>query len=289
MTCRERWRAALSCLALGFCVLMGALAAVPLLALIYHVARFGAPALDLAFFTQLPKPVGEPGGGLANAILGSLVLMGLASCLGVPLGVLAGVLLARAVGSAGHSAGARWAFWVRFAADVLSGVPSIVIGVVVYELVVVPMHGFSALSGGLALAMIMLPTVVRTTEEMIRLVPRTLYEAALALGIPEWRATVSVLLKGARAGIITGIMLAVARVAGETAPLLFTAFNNHYWSAGLGEPIASLPVQIFEYALSPYDEWHQKAWAGALVLVALILAMSIITRVVTRGKYEILQ
>lgn len=280
---REAWRRTVNVGMIGLCALMGAVACVPLLAVTYHVLKMGLSSLDWAFFTQMPRPVGEPGGGLANAIAGSLVLIGLACAIGVPLGVTAGAFLARA------GAGSRTAFWVRYAADVLSGVPSIVMGVVVYELVVVTTKGFSALSGGVALALIMLPTVVRTTEDMMRMVPHTLYEAALALGATDWRATIYVLLRGARAGIITGIMLAAARVAGETAPLLFTAFNNQFWSLKLTEPISSLPVQIFNYATSPYEEWHQKAWAGSLVLVALILGLSILTRVLTQGKYEIIQ
>lgn len=279
---RESLRKMVNLLALSLCGLMCLLAVVPLVAMLYHVIRNGAPQLSAAFFTQMPKPIGEPGGGLLNAIIGSLVLIGLASAIGVPVGVAAGAFLARAVGS-------RAAFWVRYAADVLSGIPSIVLGVVVYELVVVPMHHFSAFSGGVALALIMIPTVVRTTEEMIRLVPHTLYEAALALGATDWRATWSVLLKGARAGIVTGVMLAAARVAGETAPLLFTAFNNQFWSVKLSEPISALPVQIFNYATSPWEEFHHKAWAGSLVLVVLVLGLSIATRLATRGRYEIIQ
>lgn len=279
---RERLRNMTSLLALSLCGLMCLLAVVPLAAMLYHVVRNGAPQLNVAFFTQMPKPLGEPGGGLLNGIAGSLILIGLASVIGVPVGVAAGAFLARAAGS-------RAGFWVRYAADVLSGIPSIVLGVVVYELVVVPTHGFSAFSGGMALALIMIPTVVRTTEEMIRLVPHTLYEAALALGATDWRATWSVLLKGARSGIVTGVMLAAARVAGETAPLLFTAFNNQFWSTKLSQPISSLPVQIFNYATSPWEEFHRKAWAGSLVLVMLVLGLSIITRLATRGRYEIIQ
>jgi phosphate transport system permease protein len=279
---RETRRLIANYLALGVCALFAALAILPLFAVLYHVAHSGIASVDWAFFTQLPTPVGEPGGGMANAIVGSLLLVGLACCLAVPVGVTAGVFLAR-------SGGGRLAFWVRFAADVLSGVPSIVVGVVAYELVVAPMKGFSAFSGGVALALIMLPTVVRTTEEMIRMVPHTLYEAALALGATEWRATASVLIKGARAGIITGIMLAAARVAGETAPLLFTSFNNQFWNLGLREPMGSMPVQIYNYAISPYEEQHRLAWAGSLVLLLLVLVMSIATRLATRGKYEIIQ
>lgn len=277
----ERMRRVTNAVAFTICGLMAAVAVLPLLALLYHVVRQGIRSLDWAFFTQLPRPVGEPGGGLANAVVGSLVLLAIAAVAGVPLGVLGGLFLAKTR--------SRAAFWVRYAADVLSGVPSIVVGVVVYELVVVPMRGFSALSGGVALAIIMLPTVVRTTEEMVRLVPQTLYDAALALGMPQWRATGHVLVRGALAGIVTGIMLAMARIAGETAPLLFTAFNNQFWSVKLSAPIASLPVQIFNYAISPYDEWHAKAWAASLVLVTLVLLMSLATRVATRSKHAIIQ
>lgn len=278
----ERLRAVQNWLAIGVCVLMTALAVLPLLAVLYHLIKFGGASVDVGFFTELPTPVGEEGGGLANAIVGSLILVGLASIVGVPLGVVAGIYLARSV----HG---QFAFWVRYAADVLNGVPTIVIGVVVYEVVVVPMQGFSALSGAVALAIIMLPTVVRTTEEMIKLVPRTLYDAALALGAPEWRATTWVLLRGARAGIITGIMLAAARIAGETAPLLFTSFNSMNWTNDLRQPIASLPVYIYNYAISPWDEMHRKAWAAALVLVGLVLTFSILTRVVTHSRYRIIQ
>jgi phosphate transport system permease protein len=280
---REIVRRTINLGALGWCGLMGLVAMFPLVAVIYHVGRQGLTSINLAFFTQVPRPVGEPGGGLANAIIGSLILVGLASLIGVPVGVTAGAYLARSITYS------RSAFWVRYAADVLSGVPSIVIGVVVYEMLVVPMHGFSAIAGGVALALIMIPTIVRTTEEMMRMVPHTLYEAALALGAPDWRATTHVLIRGARAGIITGIMLAAARVAGESAPLLFTAFNNQFWNLRLKQPMASLPVQIYDYAVSPYDEWHSKAWAASLVLVALVLGLSVLTRVLSRGRYEIIQ
>jgi phosphate transport system permease protein len=278
----EALRRTINAIALAICGLSALLAVLPLVLVLYHVTRNGASALSLDFFTKLPVPVGEPGGGMANALVGSLVLIALASVIGVPVGVLAGVFLAQRAGS-------RLASWVRFAADVLGGVPSIVVGVVVYELVVVPMKGFSALSGGVALALIMIPTVVRTTEEMVKLVPQTLYEAALAVGAPEWRANIFVLLRGARAGIITGIMLAIARIAGETAPLLFTAFNNQFWSLSPNQPISSLPVQIFNYATSPYEEWHRQAWAACLLLVILVLSMSMATRLATRAKYKIIQ
>jgi phosphate transport system permease protein len=278
----EAWRRACNGAAKSACALAGCVAVLPMLAVLYHVVRMGGGAIDWDFFTQLPKPVFEPDSGMANSIVGSLVLIGLASAMGVPVGIIGGLFLARGRGS-------QWAFWVRFAADVLHGIPSIVVGVVAYEWIVVPMRSFSAFSGGVALALIMLPTVVRTTEEMIAMVPGTLYEAALALGAPDWRSTLHVLVRGARAGIVTGIMLAVARVAGETAPLLFTAFNNQFWNFKLDQPIASLPVQIFSYAVSPFDQLHEKAWAASLVLVVIVLLASIATRLATRGRHEIIQ
>ncbi len=239
----------------------------------------GVSALNLDFFTRLPKPVGEPGGGMANAIVGSLILIGLAVCLALPLGVLGGVYLA-------ESRDPRVPWLVRFTADVLSGVPSIVIGIFAYTVIVLPMRRFSALAGGFALGIIMLPIVVRTTEELVRLVPASLREAALALGIPEWKVILRVVLPAARAGIITGVMVAVARVAGETAPLLFTAFGNRFWHTGLDQPIAALPIQIYAYAIAPFDDWHRQAWAGSLVLIAMILVLSVVARIVTRGRYS---
>jgi phosphate transport system permease protein len=239
----------------------------------------GFSSLNLAFFTQLPKPVGEVGGGMANAIVGTLTLIGLACALGLPIGILAGVYLSEY----GHG---RLGWWIRFAADVLMGVPSIVIGIYAYTLIVLPMRSFSAYAGGFALGVIMLPIVTRTTEEMIRLVPGSLREAALALGVPSWRTVVWVVLRTARGGIITGIMLAVARVAGETAPLLFTAFGNQFWQRGLGEPISSLPVQLYTYAISPFDDWHRQAWAGALVLMGMIFVTSVAVRLFTRGGFR---
>ncbi len=250
------------------------------LALIFgYLVVKGITAVNLDFFTQLPKPVGEVGGGMGNAIVGSLVLIALACVLGLPIGVLTGVYLAE------HGHG-RLGSAVRFAADVLNGVPSIVIGIFAYTLVVIPMKGFSAYAGGLALAVIMLPIVARTTEEIVRLVPESLREASLALGVPMWRTMVRVVLRTARGGIITGMMLAIARVAGETAPLLFTAFGNQYWHHGLNGPIASLPMQIYTYAISPFDDWHRQAWAGALVLVSLIATTSLSVRLWTRGRIE---
>ncbi|MCC6764330.1 MAG: phosphate ABC transporter permease PstA [Deltaproteobacteria bacterium] len=249
----------------------------PLVLILGDLLARGVGALDLGLFMHLPRPVGETGGGMANAIVGSLTLVALAAALGLPIGVLTGVYLAE------HRR-TPFGATVRFCADVLNGVPSIVIGIYVYTLVVLPMKGFSGYAGGIALAVIMLPIVARTTEEMIRLVPTSLREASLALGVPMWRTTVSVVLRTARGGILTGMILAIARVAGETAPLIFTAFGNQYWQSGLGGPIASLPVQIYTYAISPFDDWHRQAWAGALVLMTLIGATSLSVRLLTRGK-----
>ncbi len=249
----------------------------PLVLIFGYLLVEGVSALNLDFFTQLPKPVGELGGGMANAIVGSVILVALAALIGLPIGVLTGVYLAE------HGQTASGAT-VRFCADVLNGVPSIVIGIYAYTLVVLPMKGFSAYAGGIALAVIMLPIVARTTEEMIRLVPTSLREASLALGIPMWRTTLRVVLRTARGGIVTGIMLAIARVAGETAPLIFTAFGNQYWQSGLRGPISSLPVQIYTYAISPFDDWHRQAWAGALVLTMLIASTSLAVRLLTRGR-----
>jgi len=250
---------------------------VPLVLIFGYLVAKGVSALNFDFFTQLPKPVGELGGGMANAIVGSAILVALASLIGLPIGILTGVYLAdhgrTAVGST-----------VRFCADVLNGVPSIVIGIYAYTLVVLPMKSFSAYAGGIALGVIMLPIIARTTEEMIRLVPTSLREASLALGVPAWRTTLSVVLRTARGGILTGIMLAIARVAGETAPLIFTAFGNQYWQSGLRGPISSLPVQIYTYAISPFDDWHRQAWAGALVLMTLIATTSLSMRLLTRGR-----
>lgn len=247
-------------------------ALVPLFSVLQFLAVKGLPALNLEFLTGLPKPVGEPGGGMGNAIVGTLVVVGLAAAVGLPVGLGAGVYLA-------EFGRGRFGAAVRFVADVLTGVPSIVAGVFVYVAVVLAMGGFSALAGGLALAVIMVPIVTRTTEEMVRAVPVSLREAGLALGVPYWRVVVDIVLRAARGGVITGVMLAVARVAGETAPLLFTAFNSRFWQAGLDQPIATLPVQIFTYAISPFDEWHAQAWAGALVLVALVLGLNVLARV----------
>ena len=262
-----------------YCGLTTIAAIVPLGLILYYVARQGIPALNASFFTHMPKPVGETGGGMANAIVGSLLLIGLASLIGLPVGILGGVYLSEF----GNN---RFGWWVRFFADVLNGVPSIVIGIFVYAIAVRPFHQFSALAGGLALGIMMVPTIMRTTEELMRLVPGALREAALALGATRWRAVLKIVLGAAKGGVITGVMLALARIAGETAPLLFTAFGNRFWNLKLNQPMASLPVQIYTYAISPYEDWHTQAWAGATVLVLIVLVLSLAARYFTRGQYR---
>jgi phosphate transport system permease protein len=257
------------------CALAVLIALVPLAMILFYVVTHGASALNLDFFIHTPKPVGEPGGGMANAIVGTLVLIGLAGLLAVPVGMLAGIHLAEYSGS-------RFTSVVRFAADVLNGVPSIVVGIFAYGLVVYPIRRFSAVAGGFALGLLMIPIVVRTTEELLRLVPPGLREGALALGASRSRAVFSVIVPAALPGILTGILVALARVAGETAPLLFTSFNNTYWSTNIMQPMASLTVQVFTYAISPYDDWHRQAWAGAFLLVMIILTLSIVARLAVR-------
>ncbi|MDP1889265.1 MAG: phosphate ABC transporter permease PstA [Gemmatimonadaceae bacterium] len=255
-----------------------AAAVVPLVAIGWHLVRKGLDALSPSFFTALPAPVGEAGGGMANAVVGTLVLVGIAAVIGIPVGVGAGLYAA-------EHRGRPLAVAVRFVSEVLSGLPSILVGVFVWEFVVRPSQHFSALAGGIALAVIMLPLVARATEEFVLLVPVQLFETALALGYSRWRAAVSVVLRTAMPGIVTAVLVALARVAGETAPLLFTAFGNQYWSVSLGEPISALPLQIYTYAISPYDEWQSLAWAGALVLLGLALVFSIAARLATRNRY----
>jgi len=257
----------------------------PLVAIFVYLLYMGASSLNLAFFTQIPKPVGETGGGMANAILGSGLLLAVASVIGVPIGIGAGIFLSE------FGRGSTLANAIRFTADVLNGVPSIVMGLAAYALIVVPKipflpftGHFSAFAGGVALGFMMIPTVCRTTEEMLLMVPNAVREAALGLGVPNWRSVLSITVKTASPGIITGCMLAFARVAGETAPLIFTALGNQFWSANLDKPIAALPLQIYVYALSPYDDWHRLAWAGSLVLIILIvLAVSLVRYVTSRG------
>lgn len=263
----------------GVAVVTVVLVLVPLIAIFAYLLYRGVGSINWAFLTQTPRPVGEAGGGMANAIVGSGFILGIASLMGVPLGVGAGIYLAEF----GRN---RLGDAIRFTADVLNGVPSIVIGIVAYSLVVLYQRHFSALAGGVALAIMMVPTISRTTEEMLLLVPRALREAAYGLGIPRWRTTLSITLRTATSGVITGIMLAFARVAGETAPLLFTAFGNQYWNLRTDQPTAALPLQIFNYAISPYDEWHRQAWAGALVLIVLIVsAVAAVRFAVRRGSF----
>jgi phosphate transport system permease protein len=275
MRTRDRWRRLLSGLMMALCGLSVGIALVPLAFILFFVVTQGLTALDWNFFTQMPKPHGETGGGMANAIIGTLMISGLGALFAVPIGVLGAVYVAER----NHS---RLASIVRFSADTLNGVPSIVIGLFVYALVVLPMKQFTALAGGIALGVMMIPIIMRTTEELLRLVPASLREGALALGATQGRSVFTVVLPAALPGIITGIMLALARIAGETAPLLFTALNNHYMSTSLMQPIASLTVQVYSYATSPYDDLHRQAWAGALVLVTLVLTCSVLARMATR-------
>src|SRR5579872_5287378 len=270
----QRWRQVKSALISAFCLLCALAVIAPLALILVYLVKAGASSLDWNFFTHLPKPPGEAGGGMANAITGSLVLVGLALIVGVPIGVLGGIFL-----SEYGSERINWI--VRFAADILNGTPSIVWGIVVYALVVLPMKGASAWAGGLVLGFIMIPLVIRTTEEMLVLVPNSYREAAYALGIARWKIILHIVVKSAAKGIITGILLAAARVAGETAPLLFTALGNQYWNHKLSEPIAALPLQIFNYVIGPYDDWHRQAKAGALVLIMIVLAFNVGVRLIT--------
>src|SRR5579864_4832549 len=263
----------------GVAVLTVLLVLLPLVAIFGYLIYRGIGSINWAFLTQTPKPVGEEGGGMANAIVGSAFILGIASIIGVPFGIGAGIYLAEfgrnRLGSA-----------IRFTADVLNGVPSIVIGIVAYSIVVLYQKHFSALAGGVALAIMMVPTICRTTEEMLLLVPRALREAAYGLGVPRWRTTLSLVLRTATSGVITGIMLAFARVAGETAPLLFTTLGNQFWNVRVDQPTAAIPLQIFKYAISPYDEWHRQAWAAALVLIILIVSsVAAVRYVVRRGTF----
>jgi phosphate transport system permease protein len=257
------------------CALSVLLALVPLAFILFFVVTQGIQALNLDFFVRMPKPVGEPGGGMANAIVGTLILTGLGSLFAVPVGIVSGVYMA-------EYAGSRFSALVRFAADTLNGIPSIVIGVFAYGVAVLPFKQFSALAGGLALGIMMIPIIARTTEELLLLVPATMREGALALGATRARAVFTVVLPAALPGVITGIVLALARIAGETAPLLFTAFNNRFFTTSLTQPISSLTVQVFTYAISPYQDWHRQAWAGALVLVTIVFLCSLAARFATR-------
>jgi phosphate transport system permease protein len=249
---------------------------IPLGLIFFHILKMGIGSLSLDFFTQIPKPPGEAGGGMANGLAGSLVMILLASLIGLPTGIFGALYLSEFGGN-------RLAASIRFCADVLSGVPSIITGMVAYTLLVVPMKGFSALAGAFALALIMIPIVLRTTEEQLKMVPASLREAALALGVPFWRTSLKVTLRSALPGVVTGVLLAIARVAGETAPLLFTALGNQFWGRKLTEPMAALPLQIFNFAIAPYDEWHRLAWGGALVLILIMFALSLSARWLGRG------
>jgi phosphate transport system permease protein len=270
-----RWRKLVSSLFVAFCACAVIAALFPLVFVLFFVVSKGIFALNVAFFTHMPAPVGEPGGGMANAIVGTLIVSGLAALMAVPIGVMSGVYMA-------EYAGSRFASTVRFAADTLNGVPSIVIGVFAYGVVVVPLGQFSAIAGGFALGVMMIPIIARTTEELLLLVPGSMREGALALGATRARAVFSVVVPAALPGIITGAVLALARIAGETAPLLFTAFNNRYFTTNLRQPISTLTVQVFTYATGPYEDWHRQAWAGALVLVSIVLLCSIAARIATR-------
>jgi len=271
-------RKAWSAFMIGLAALSAGIAAATLVVVVLYVVSKGAPALSVSFFTHLPRPVGVPGGGVANALLGSVVVIALASVVAIPIGALAGIYLA--LFGRGRLADA-----VRFLSDVLTGVPSIAIGVFAYALVVLPTHHFSGTSASVALGIIMLPIVVRTTEEAVRLVPHTIREGALALGMPTWKAVLLVTLPVARPGITTGALLSIARVAGESAPLLFTAFGSQFWSNPISSPTAALPLVIFQYAISPYHEWQQVAWGGALLLIFVIFALNLAARLVLGAKF----
>ena len=263
---------------IGLTYLAAVLATLPLLLILSHLLKKGAASLSLSFFTAMPKPVGEAGGGMANAIVGTLILIGIACAIGLLIGIGAGIYLS-------EKRSTPLAQTVRFLSDVLNGLPSIVMGIFAWEILVRPAGHFSALAGGAALGAMMIPLVTRTSEEMLRTVPVSLREAALALGYPRWRTSLSVVVRTALAGIATGALVAIARIAGETAPLLFTAIGNQFWSTALSQPIAALPLQIFVYAISPYDEWHAQAWAGALVLISMVLVISLAARFVTRSRF----
>jgi len=271
LTPRARYRKVVNALMLSLTGVAAVLVVVPLVLIFYHLLSSGAGALNLDFFIRTPAPPGEVGGGMANAVLGTFLLVLGAGAIGLPVAIGAGVYLAEAAGS-------RMAMGVRFVADVMNGIPSIVVGIFVWASVVVTMGSFSLLAGSVALAVMLIPMVARTTEEMVRLVPRELKEGGLALGFTRWRTTFGIVLPAARAGILTGVLVALARIAGETAPLLFTAFGNPFWEWRLDQPISALPLLIYQYAISPYDDWHRQAWAASLLLIGLVLFISLATR-----------
>jgi phosphate transport system permease protein len=273
-----RWRKIKSSLMMTLSIMCAVVAIVPLFLILFYTISQGISSINWAFFTQMPKPAGEPGGGMANALVGTGILVAIGSVIGLPVGILAGVYLSEKGSSV-------FAQIVRFLTEVLNGIPSIVIGVVAYVLVVIPMKRFSAIAGGVALAILMVPLVTRTTEEMIKLIPNSFREAALGLGIPRWKTTLFIILPAAFKGIFTGILLSIARAAGETAPLLFTALGNRFWSTQLDQPIASLTVFIYDYAKAPFDDWNRQAWAAALVLIVLVMMINIIFRLVTRKRF----
>lgn len=274
----RNWRKYKNNTMLTLLVVATVLALIPLFAVLGYVAINGASAINLDFFTNLPKPLGQPGGGMANAIVGTLTMVGIGSLIGIPVGILTAIYLSE------YDRTSWFSTSVRFMTDVLTGIPSIIIGIFVYTVVVLTMGNFSAIAGGISLGIIMIPMVVRSTEEMLKLVPHTIREASYALGIPKWKTIIKVVLPSAARGITTGSMLAVARVSGETAPLMFTALGNNYWAHSLNEPIAALPLQIYQYATSPYEEWHRQAWAGALVLVLLVVSLNLIARFAFRTR-----
>jgi phosphate transport system permease protein len=273
-----RRRRAMNGVMSGVMYLAALLTTLPLIFILWHLVKEGAQAIDLDFFTKMPRPVGEAGGGMANAIVGTLALIGIASAIGLPIGIGAGLYLA-------ENRTTRLATMVRFLSDVLNGLPSIVMGIFAWQFLVRPIGHFSALAGGVALGAMMIPLVTRATEEMVRLVPVALREAALALGYPRWRTSLVIVLRTALPGIVTAALVAVARIAGETAPLLFTALGNQFWSLSLSQPIAALPLQIFVYAISPYEQQHQLAWAGSLVLIGLVFVISLAARFATRSRF----
>jgi phosphate transport system permease protein len=264
---------------ISLCTVAGIITILPLLYIFFYTTKSGISSINPDFFTQLPKPVGEEGGGMSNAIVGSLIIISLGALIGIPVGILAGIYISEYSKSI-------IATIVKFTTDVLSGIPSIVVGIFAYGVIVIPMKRFSALAGGFALGILMIPTITKITEEMLRLVPQSLREASLALGVSRWKTTLRVVLTTASSGIITGILLAIARAAGETAPLLFTAFGNSFWQTNIDEPMAALPLQIFAYAISPYEDWHRQAWAGAFVLIFLVFIVNLLVRFVTRNKFS---
>jgi phosphate transport system permease protein len=265
------------------CGAAAVVAMIPLVSLLLYVILQGFHRLDLTFFTHLPAPVGEPGGGMGNAILGTLTLILVASAVGLPIGIMAGIYLSE------YGKKNRFAWTVRFTSDVLSGVPSIVTGIVAYALVVKPMHTFSAFAGGIALGFMMIPIVTRTTEELVKMVPHSIREASWALGVPQWKTVLSIVVRTAKNGILTGVLLSVARIAGETAPLLFTAFNNQFWPKSLNAPTASLTVQVFTYAISPFKDWQDQAWTGALVLLILVLTINLSAKLFFKNSRDLLR